>query len=342
MTTLLRDTGDHTYAEGSGTFHPEERRIVEGRTLSGETILTADACVIGSGAGGAPVAKELAEGGMSVVILEEGEWHEASTFDARPREMTNRLYREAGQTLTVGTPPIILPLGKGIGGTTLINSGTCFRTPAPVLARWQAEFGLRDHTVAALDPYFRRVERELNVSQVPASLAGQNTEVVRRGAEKLGLSGDYLFRNAKGCVGSGVCAFGCPTSAKQHTGITYIPRAWAAGATTYTGVTAQNIVVKDGRVTEVVGKAAGGGTVRVRCRHAVVACGTLLTPLLLARLGLGRESGRARQEPVDPPGDGGQGPVRGDDRPLDRRPTELLHRRSGLRGHHVRGDCRAA
>jgi choline dehydrogenase-like flavoprotein len=160
-----------------------------------------------------------------------------------------------------------------------------------VLAKWQSDYGLHDHTLEALDPFFRRVEREINVSQVPPAIAGQNSAIVRRGAEKLGLSGDYLFRNAKGCVGSGVCAFGCPTSAKQHMGITYVPRAWANGATSYTGVTAKDIVVSNGRVTEVVGKTTGGGTVRVRCKHAVVACGALLTPMLLARLGLGRESG---------------------------------------------------
>jgi choline dehydrogenase-like flavoprotein len=287
----MRDTGDHTYADGAGMFQPEQRRIVSGRTLAGETILTVDACVIGSGAGGAPVAKELAEGGMSVAILEEGEWFEASTFDARPREMTNRLYRDAGQTVTVGNPPIVLPLGKAVGGTTLVNSGTCFRTPGHVLEKWQSEYGLHGHTLESLDPFFRRVERELNVSQVPAAIAGKNTEIVRRGAARLGLSGDYLFRNAKGCVGSGVCAFGCPTSAKQHTGITYIPRAWAAGATTYTGARAEDIVLNHGRVTEVVAKTTGGGTLRVRCKHAVVACGALLTPLLLSRLGLGGGSG---------------------------------------------------
>ncbi len=63
--------------------------------------------------------------------------------------------------------------------------------------------------------------------------------MVKRGADALGWSNDFIYRNARGCVGSGVCAFGCPTSAKQHTGITYVPRAWDAGATTWTGVRAR-------------------------------------------------------------------------------------------------------
>src|ERR1035438_3928067 len=79
-------------------------------------------------------------------------------------------------------------------------------------------------------PCLQRGEEALSVSEVTPELAGGNAAVARRGAERLGWSHGYLRRNARGCVGSGVCVFGCPTSAKQHTGITYIPRATAAGA----------------------------------------------------------------------------------------------------------------
>lgn len=290
--SVVRDTGPAACADGRGTFHPPQRRLVDGRTISDERTITVDACVIGSGAGGAPVAKELAEGGMDVAILEEGHWHETAEFTARPRDMTPRLYRDGGQTVTIGTPPIVLPLGRAVGGTTLINMATCFRTPDRVLQRWREEFGLDDCTPEALDPYFRRVEREINVCQVPEELAGENARLVARGTRALGLSGDYLFRAVRGCVGSGVCAFGCPSGAKQHTGITWIPRAWAAGATTYTASTATRIVVQRGRVREVIARTAAGGWLRIRCRHAIVACGALLTPVLLRRLGLGTRSGQ--------------------------------------------------
>jgi choline dehydrogenase-like flavoprotein len=286
VAVVTRPTGDAAYRDGRGAFVAVEPRIVRGSEIDGPRTIEVDACVIGSGAGGAPVAKELAEGGLRVAILEEGEWWDTDAFDARPREMTPRLYRDAGQTFTIGTPPIVLPLGRAVGGTTLVNSGTCFRTPAPVLESWRRDFGLEQLSAAELDPYFRRVERELNVSRVPAALAGRNAEVVRRGTERLGLSGGYLYRNVRGCVGSGVCAYGCPTGAKQHTGITFVPRAWAAGATTYTGSRAVGVEVGGGRVSEVRARTSGGGELRVRCRLAIVACGALLTPLLLRRLGI--------------------------------------------------------
>ena len=166
------------------------------------SVVRADACVIGTGAGGAPVAKELAEGGMSVVMLEEGPDRGADDVTARPREMTASLYRDAGQLATVGNVPIVLPLGSGIGGTTFVNSGTCFRTPDAVLERWATDFGLDGMSPPELDPFFARVEEEIGVTQVPPDIAGNNAHVVRRGAERLGWSGDFIRRNARGCVGA--------------------------------------------------------------------------------------------------------------------------------------------
>jgi choline dehydrogenase-like flavoprotein len=126
---------------------------------------------------------------------------------------------------------------------------------------------------------------------VPASLAGRNAEVVKRGADALGWHGDYIFRNVRGCVGSGVCTFGCPTSAKQHTGLTYVPRAWDAGATTFSHTRARRIVMRGGRARGVEASTSGGGRVTVECDAVVVACGAVHTPLLLRRQRLGARSG---------------------------------------------------
>jgi choline dehydrogenase-like flavoprotein len=287
----VRPTTGEAYTDGRGMFRPAEVRVERGSRIAGERVVRADACVIGTGAGGAPVAKELAEGGMRVVMLEEGERFTPDDMTARPGEMTTRLYRDAGQTVTAGNVPIMLPLGKAVGGTTLVNSGTCFRTPPGVLALWRERHGLEQLTPRALDPYFRRVERELNVTQVTPELAGRNAAVVKRGADALGWHGDYVFRNAKGCVGSGVCAFGCPTAAKQHVGQVYVPMAWDAGATTYSGCRARRILLAAGRARGVEAETAAGGLVRVECGLVVVACGAVHTPLLLGRNGLGGESG---------------------------------------------------
>ena len=250
------------------------------------TVLRADVCVIGSGAGGAVAAAELAEGGMRVVVLEEGGQRGVADATGRPRDTLPRLYRDGGQVATIGRPPIMLPLGRGTGGTTFVNSGTCFRTPPAVLARWREEHGIDGLT----DDCFERVERAIGVAEVTPALAGANAALLRRGAERLGWSGGYLRRNARGCQGSGVCAFGCPTGAKQHVGEVYLPRAAAAGATLVTGARAERIMLRGGRAAGVEA-ATAEGRLEVRAETVVVAAGAVHTPLLLARSGLGGASG---------------------------------------------------
>jgi len=252
-----------------------------------ERIVTADACVIGTGAGGAPVAALLAEAGWRVAILEEGDVHEPAAMTARPRDMMPRLYRDGGQIATVGDPPIVVPLGRGVGGTTLVNSGTCFRTPQHVLDRWRHDHGLD----VDLDEEFELVEEAIGVRRVTPELAGRNANLVKEGADRLGLSAGYLERNALGCVGSGVCAFGCPTGAKQHAGQVWIPRAQRAGATTFTNARADRITLERGRVRE-VHATTRGGAMRVRTETVIVAAGALLTPSLLRRNRLGAASGQ--------------------------------------------------
>jgi choline dehydrogenase-like flavoprotein len=254
-------------------------------------VLETDFCVVGAGGGGAVVAAELAEAGARVVLLEQGSGHDPDGFTARPPEMLAKLYRDAGQTSTIGSPPILLPLGKGVGGTTLVNSGTCFRTPAHVLARWANEFGLEleESTMGAC---FERVERSLSVSEVTPELAGANAAVARRGAQRLGWSHGFLRRNARGCVGSGVCVFGCPTSAKQHTGITYVPRALRAGAELLTNADVRELLVERSRVRGVVAQLARHERLEVRARETILACGAIHTPLLLARSRVPNASGQ--------------------------------------------------
>ena len=59
-------------------------------------------------------------------------------------------------TIASGKPAIPIPVGRTVGGTTVINSGTCFRAPAEVLKEW------RDRGVdwaAGLDPSTRPPRR---------------------------------------------------------------------------------------------------------------------------------------------------------------------------------------
>ncbi len=255
--------------------------------------LECEVVVVGSGAGGAVAAKELAEAGCAVILLEEGSYADRRDFAGRPLENQRKLYRASGATFSIGNVLIPIPLGRTVGGTTTINSGTCFRAPEAVLARWGAEHGLTSHSPEALAPHFERVEQVLGVAPVPEQYLGGSAQVVRRGAEALGMvRHGPLARNAPGCDGQGVCCFGCPTDAKRSTNVSYVPLALRAGAELYTGVKVERVLVEGGRAVGVAGITESGQPVTVRARAVVLACGALLTPALLLRNGVANGSGQ--------------------------------------------------
>ncbi len=66
-----------------------------------------------------------------MLILEEGErWDSARIRGTHPIARFAGMYRDGGSTIAVGAPPIALPIGRAVGGTTVVNSGTCYRPPA--------------------------------------------------------------------------------------------------------------------------------------------------------------------------------------------------------------------
>ncbi len=257
-------------------------RMIDARSLS-NLDLSADVCVIGTGAGGAVVAKELAESGVRVIALEEGGHYTPKDFNRRPIDMMELLYRDGGLTGSIGRPAVAIPLGMAVGGTTLINSGTCFRTPDRVIRSW----GLPGISPESMEPYFERVEKIVNVVEVPERLLNKNSLMMKRGAELLGLHGKPLRRYVKDCRGSGVCVFGCPTGAKQSTNISYIPKALEAGADVYTHAKAEEIVVERGRA---VGVRFTRGVVRAKA--IVLAAGSILSPCFLLRQKIALSSGQ--------------------------------------------------
>jgi choline dehydrogenase-like flavoprotein len=265
--------------------------------IDGNRVEDCDAVVIGSGAGGSVVAKELAEAGLNVIVLEEGAYFTRADFGGAPWERLQRLYRANGTTIALGTPAIPLPMGRAVGGTTLVNSGTCFRTPDRVLERWGSTFGIDGIDPAAMKPYFDRVEKILHVKPVPDELLGPNARVFQRGVAKLGLHGAPIKRNIAGCRGCGVCAFGCPSDAKQATHISYLPRAQHAGATIYARCRARQIVVDGGRARGVVAdlvdeRGEPKATLTVRAKVVVIAAGAVHTPALLQANALANRSGQ--------------------------------------------------
>ncbi len=271
--------------------------IIRPEDAPGDLVEHADVAVVGTGAGGAVVAAELAEAGVKVAVLEEGEHYSGRDFTARPLQQLRMLYRDGGMTGAVGNTFIGIPQGCAVGGSTTVNSGTCWRTPEAVLRRWEEEFGIPNLAGGGLAPEFERVEQAIHVAPVPDALLGPTAQIVRRGTAALGLSGETIPRNAAGCRGTGMCALGCPRDAKQAMHVSYVPRALRAGARLHVRARADRLLIEAGRAVGVLadrldanGRAAGAH-LWVLAERVVVAAGALLTPVLLKRSGVVRRGG---------------------------------------------------
>lgn len=260
---------------------PWMSQVTRGETLGEDAELECDAVVVGTGAGGAVVAKELAERGLAVLMLEEGAYRTRREFDGNAVESFKRFYKSGGLLGSIGNVVIPIPAGKLVGGSTAINTGTCWRTPGWVLESW-VESGLEELSPDRMAPYFERVEREIEVAEADWKYLGGAARVIARGCEILGYSHKPVRRNAPGCDGSGICDFGCPTDARRSTNVSYVPAALRRGAELWTGVRAERVLMEKGRAIGLEAR-SGERKITIRARAVVLSCGTLATPIVLGR-----------------------------------------------------------
>jgi choline dehydrogenase-like flavoprotein len=279
---------------------PEPGAAPLGDLAPGAGTEVCDVVVVGSGAGGAVAAAILAEAGLDVIVLEAGPYLDRTSYPDEPLEALTALYREGGLTVAEGLPSIPVPVGRAVGGTTVINSGTCFRAPDSKLADWRERLGIEWATDLA--PDYAQAEELLQVKPVDTARMGRNGQLLMEGAEALGVSGGPLSRNAGDCVQCSSCPQGCRLDAKRAMHVTYLPRAVAAGARVRANVEARRILFEGSRATGVAcvssdpgrlasadGQPSRGGRGRryeVRAGTVIVAGGAFGTPELLLRSGL--------------------------------------------------------
>src|SRR3954467_13975931 len=259
-----------------------------------------DVAIVGSGAGGAAAAAILARAGLDVMVLESGPYVDRTSYPTDPPDGLPLLYRDGGMTIASGKPAIPIPVGRTVGGTTVINSGTCFRAPREVLDEWRVREGI--DWAGDLGRFYSEAERILEVTPLDLETLGRNGQLCAEGAKALGARGGPISRNAGKCVQCSSCPLGCEIDAKRAAHVSYLPRAVAAGARVRAGVQVQRVLTEDGRGAGLAcraglpttgaqeirrnGRPAAGRDWQVRAKAVIRSGRAFRTPELLLRSGI--------------------------------------------------------
>ncbi|MDX2161493.1 MAG: GMC family oxidoreductase N-terminal domain-containing protein [bacterium] len=284
--------------------------------VTGDTTLTCDALVIGSGAGGGVVAAELSAAGLGVLVVEKGGYYAERDFHGQELNAMRELYEKQGSISTHDLGIGILA-GSTLGGGTTVNWQASLRTPAYVLCEWAHEYGFSAAESPAYAASLDAVHVRMNIGDVE-SAANQMNCILEEGAHKLGLGIAAIPRNTRGCFHDGdapdahggyrcgFCGFGCRYGAKQGTVKTYLQDAVDCGARILVRAHVDRVLIERGAaVGAAVRVTADDGQthqVTIKARLVVVAAGSLHTPALLIRSGLGNAhiGANLKLHPVSP------------------------------------------
>ena len=237
-----------------------------------------DYVIVGSGAAGATAARELADTGRSVCVLEEGPAVAPSEFNDRAFDSFKRLFRDMGGQVARGRAFIPVIQGRCLGGSTVINSAIVWRMPDDVWEPWRDEYGLGDALpIKELHRNWDKIEKELYVAETPPDAWGRFNELMHDGARQLGAAAAATRRNVKGCRGS--CAATAAQRRRQSMLISYLPTP-SGGAALVTGAKAEQVVCG----ATAPSRARPG--LPVRARRRADSCFRHQTPGLLGRSGV--------------------------------------------------------
>ena len=248
--------------------------------------LEVDWVVVGSGAGGATAAVSLARGGEQVAVVEAGAWRDPDQYPLSAYGGMRDLMPEFGSSITTSAAQWPIVQGKAVGGTTVINSAICVRTPGDIFAQWQREHGLPDYSdrIWAIQD---QLENELAATETPLAL-GRTNQLALQGAEALGYESHLTTRYVKDCSGSGQCLQGCGSQRKQSLNLNFIPETARLGGAILSCAPVNKVLLEGRRAVGVTGHfrhprtRQWGARFTVRARKGVMmAASVLQSPVLL-------------------------------------------------------------
>jgi choline dehydrogenase-like flavoprotein len=244
-----------------------------------------DAIVVGSGPGGAAVARELARRGQRVLILEQGS---AAPLKGTLSQMAS-IGAVPGTAAFIHGDGSLLVQGVTAGGSTAINFATAAAPP-------MAMFAARGIDLA---PALQELRAELPMAPLPDKLIGPMAARIMSAASSINLDWkklDKMIRSQKCRTGCWRCVYGCPFGAKW-TARDFLDEAISHGACLIDSAQVATVIVEDGRAKGVRYN-RNGTDHSVMAKNIILAGGGIGTPRLLHRSGLHAKHSQFFSDPV--------------------------------------------
>lgn len=250
-----------------------------------------DVVIVGSGAGGGTIARELSplcRDGVRIAVLECGPRLKEDEYTGRELEMAERLYFESGGVLTKDRS-VTLAFGRAYGGSTVVYTGTSLALARETFDRWAVPGLDYDDLLNRSRKYFA----ENTVHLLPPEAINDNNRLFAEACRALGYRVEQFPINVNGCRGSGLCNLGCPNGAKMGTHRVQLPEAERNGVTVITNCTVGRVAdravyarVEPSRVGHP--PAWAPGDYRIAAKAVILAAGAVNSPAILLRSGFGR------------------------------------------------------
>jgi choline dehydrogenase-like flavoprotein len=256
---------------------PSPRRLEAGDAA--HVTRSFDAIVVGSGPGGATVARELSRRGWKVLILERGGKAPVTGSMAQ----TLRELWMPRRSLFLTDRLLAVLRGVTVGGSSIYFFGTAWEPP-------YQRFDKRGINIRA---EVEQARRELRVAPLPPELMGPKARRIMNSAIELGYDWKPLpkYFDQDRLQGSPMGSYGVPTYEAKWNARVFVEEAVSLGATLLTGATARRVLTADGVATGVEFDHQGR-TQTALASNIVVAAGGIGSPILLRASGL-EDAGRS-------------------------------------------------